>query len=211
MCETADEASAAAADLLVDPPGPHVALAGGSTPAAAYVEAAELRSDWSGVELWWGDERCVPPEDPRSNYKLARETLLDRIRRPPGAVHRILGELGPDAAAAAYERELGDTPLDLVLLGIGTDGHTASLFPHAEALNEQHRRALGVPGADVARVTLTPPTLRGAQHVVFLAVGREKAEAVARACGEADRATPASLIRGQRTTLVVDREAAANL
>jgi 6-phosphogluconolactonase len=98
-----------------------------------------------------------------------------------------------------------------VLLGIGTDGHTASLFPHAEALSEQHRRALGVPGADVARVTLTPPTLRGAQHVVFLAVGREKAEAVARACGEPDRATPASLIRGQRTTLVVDREAAANL
>jgi 6-phosphogluconolactonase len=195
----------------VEPPGPHVTLAGGSTPAQAYLKAAGRRRDWSGVEFWWGDERCVGPDDPRSNFRMAWETLLDRIEGAPRAIHRIRGELGPGEAAAQYEEELGDTALDIVLLGIGSDGHTASLFPYAPALEERQRRALGVSGPDVPRVTLTPPTLTGAQHVVFLAVGPEKAEAVARACGEPDPATPASLIRGRQTTAILDRAAAARV
>jgi len=197
---------------VADPPGHHIALAGGSTPARAYAIAAALRNDWSEIEFWWGDERCVPPNDPHSNYQMAKETLLDRIHRGPFAVHRILGELGPDEAADDYEKELHDTRLDLVLLGIGKDGHTASLFPDSEALKEKNRRALGVEGPDVPRVTLTPPTLRDAQHVIFLAVGAEKARAVALAFeGEPDPATPASLIRGRRTTAILDRAAATEL
>jgi 6-phosphogluconolactonase len=171
-----------------------------------------MRRDWSEIEFWWSDERCVPASDIRSNYRMAKETLLDRIHRGPHAVHQILGDLGPDEAADDYEKELRDTRLDLVLLGIGKDGHTASLFPHAAALEEENRRVLGVQRPDVPRVTLTPPTLREARHVIFLAVGAEKAKAVRLAFeGEPDPATPASLIRGRRTTAILDRAAAAAL
>jgi 6-phosphogluconolactonase len=162
--------------------------------------------------VWWADERCVPLDDERSNYRLAREALLNRLAVPPRAVHRILGELDPQEAARRYDEELRGVTLDLVLLGIGADGHTASLFPNHGALEEEERLALAVERPDVARVTLTPPPLRAARHIVFLVVGEDKAEAVGRAFAEEpDPGTPASLIRGQRTTAVLDRDAAAEL
>jgi 6-phosphogluconolactonase len=192
--------------------GGHVALSGGSTPRRAYELAAALEPDWSEAEVWWADERCVPPDDERSNYRLARETLLDRLAVPPRAVHRVLGELDAQEAARRYDDELRGVTLDLVLLGVGADGHTASLFPNQEALEEEERLAVALERPDVARVTLTPPPLRAARDVVFLVVDEEKAEAVRRAFGAPpDPRTPASLIRGQRTTAILDREAAAEL
>jgi 6-phosphogluconolactonase len=189
-----------------------VALSGGSTPRRAYELAAHIAPDWSAVELWWGDERCVPPEDERSNFRLAREALLDRLTGPPRAVHRIWGELDPEEGACLYDEELHGVTLNLVLLGLGPDGHTASLFPHDRALEEEDRLAVAVPRPDVARVTLTPPPLRAASHVVFLVVGEDKADSVRRALAEApDPATPASLIRGRRTSAILDRAAAAEL
>jgi 6-phosphogluconolactonase len=138
--------------------------------------------------------------------------LLDRLAGPPNAVHRIRGELEPEEAARLYDEELRDVTLDLVLLGLGLDGHTASLFPNGQALGEEERLAIAVERPDVARVTLTPPPLRAAGHVVFLVVGEDKADAVRRAFGEPpDAATPASLIRGRRTTAILDRAAAAKL
>jgi 6-phosphogluconolactonase len=214
VCETPEEASRAAAHVLAEAVGKggQVALCGGSTPRRAYELAAGLEPDWSGVEVWWGDERCVPPDDERSNFRLAREALLERIGRRPRAVHRILGELDPYEAASRYDDELRGVTLDLVLLGLGADGHTASLFPHHEALGEVERLAVAVEHADVARVTLTPPPLRSARHVVFLTVGTEKADAARRAFGAPpDPAIPASLIRGLRSAAILDRNAASEL
>jgi 6-phosphogluconolactonase len=140
----ADESAAAraTAELLADAAarGGHVALAGGSTPRAAYERAAVLRSDWHLVELWWGDERCVPSGDVRSNYRLARVSLLDGLARLP-AVHRVRTELGCERAAAAYDEELDGVRFSFVLLGLGADGHTASLFPGSTALDERARDA----------------------------------------------------------------------
>jgi 6-phosphogluconolactonase len=131
---------------------------------------------------------------------------------PPRAVHRVLGELDPQEAARRYDDELQGVTLDVVLLGVGADGHTASLFPSHEAVEEEERLVVAVERPDVARVTLTPPPLRAARHVMFFVVGEEKAEAVRRTFAEEpDLGTPASLIRGDRTTAVLDRQAAAEL
>ena len=194
--------------------GGNVVLTGGQTPKLAYEQAAKEQADWSRVELWWGDERCVPPDDDRSNYKLARDALLDAIDEQPRAVHRIRGELGKEDAAAAYESELGDAQLDLMLLGIGPDGHVASLFPNAPTLGEARRVLPAEPGLDpfVDRVTLSVPALRSAKEIIFLVAGDEKADAARRAFVEGpDEDTPASLVRATdgRTTAVLDRAAAA--
>ena len=194
--------------------GGNIVLTGGQTPKLAYEQAAKEQADWSRVELWWGDERCVPPDDDRSNYKVAKDALLDAIDRPPRAVHRIRGELGKDEAAAAYESELGDRPLDLLLLGIGPDGHVASLFPNAPTLGEARRVLPAEPGLEpfVDRVTLSVPALRSAKEILFLLTGNEKADAARRAfVDEPDEHTPASLVRAAdgRTTAVLDRAAAA--
>ena len=196
--------------------GGHIAVSGGSSPRPAYERAAARRPDWAGVTLWWADERCVPPGDARSNYRLVRETLLDGLSRPP-AVHRVRGELPPEEAAAVYDEEIRGVRLDLVLLGVGPDGHTASLFPGSPALDEKERSAVaGPPGLEplVPRVTLTVPMLSAARLVLFLVVGEEKAEAAARAFGgEPDPATPASLVRSAegRTVAVLDAAAARGL
>jgi 6-phosphogluconolactonase len=156
----------------------------------------------------------VPPDDERSNYRLARETLLDRLQREPRAVHRIRGEAGGEEAAAEYDRLLEGVELGLALQGIGPDGHTASLFPNSPALGERERRAVAVPHEDVERVTMTLPVLCGARKVVFLALGEEKAEAVARAfAGQPDPAAPAGLVRSQTgpTIVLLDAAAAAKL
>jgi 6-phosphogluconolactonase len=197
--------------------GGNVVLTGGKTPEQAYREAARRASDWSKVEVWWGDERCVPPDDESSNYGMAKRSLLDRLEVPPRSVHRIKGELGKEAAAADYERELGDTRLDLLLLGIGPDGHVASLFPNAPTLRRRGKKVIPAePGLEpfVDRVTLSLPTLRGAGEILFLLGGRAKADAAARAfAAEPSPDTPASLVRARdgRTVAILDRAAAAKL
>lgn len=197
--------------------GGSVVLTGGSTPRLAYEQAAKLAPDWSRVELWWSDERCVPADDERSNFGMAKRTLLDRLAVPPRAIHRIPGELGKDEAAHAYGQELGDAELDLLLLGLGSDGHVASLFPHQPTLQVDDRRVVGVEAKHepyVDRVSLTLPTLRDAGEVLFLVTGVEKADAVAAAfAGDPDLGAPGSLVRSDtgRTWALIDPAAAAKL
>jgi 6-phosphogluconolactonase len=188
-----DDVAEAAAQRIADAvrAGGHIALSGGSTPRKAHERLAAMGLDWSKTVLWFGDDRAVPPDHEHSNYKMARESLLDHIEGTPPQVHRIEGELGYQEAAAAYEATLrehfGDeTPrMDLLILGIGPDGHTASLFPGDDALEERERLAVGVetPGMAplVSRVTLTLPVLDAAHHVLFLISGEDKADAVRRA------------------------------
>jgi 6-phosphogluconolactonase len=194
--------------------GASIALSGGSTPRRAYELAAMLESRWGKADVWWADERCVRPDDPRSNFRLVRETLVDRLAVPPN-VHRVRGEREADEAAALYDEELLGVELDLAVLGIGEDGHTASLFPRSPALEERERRAVATPaGAEpfVDRVTLTVPVLERCRRVLFLVTGESKAEPVARAFRAPPSAeTPASLIRGTTTVAILDRAAAGRL
>jgi 6-phosphogluconolactonase len=196
--------------------GGHVVLTGGSTPRDAYELTAEIETDWTRVELWWSDERCVPESDDLSNYGMAKAALLDRVR--PGVVHRMRGELGRDEGARLYDQELASLErFDLVLLGLGSDGHVASLFPGQATLDEVERKAVGAEAKldpFVDRITLTLPMLRRADEVLFLVHGADKAEAARAAfAGEESRATPASLVRALdgRTTAVLDVAAAARL
>jgi 6-phosphogluconolactonase len=196
--------------------GGHVVLTGGSTPRIAYALAAELETDWTAAELWWGDERCVAPDDERSNYRMAKQALLDHVA--VGAVHRMRGEFGRDQGAEQYEQELGELErFDLVLLGLGPDGHIASLYPDQPTLDETERRVIGAEAKlepFVDRITLTLPMLRRAREVLFLVTGKDKADAAKRAFrGEPSRATPGSLVRATKgtTTAVLDSDAAAFL
>jgi 6-phosphogluconolactonase len=160
-----------------------LALAGGTTPKATYEALAGLPLDWSAVDIFFGDERCVPAEHEDSNYRMAKAALFDRITISSERIHRMQGELADrDAAARSYEAELPDA-LDVVVLGIGEDAHTASLFPGAEALREEARRVLPVTGPKPppARLSLTPPALRAARVLLVLASGAGKAEPVRRA------------------------------
>jgi 6-phosphogluconolactonase len=211
----AEAAARACAELLADATG-HVVLTGGSTPERAYELAADARRDWSDVELWWGDERCVPPDHEWSNYGMAKRALLDRLGAPPGAVHRVHGEQEPERAAELYDEELRDVSLDLVLLGLGPDGHAASLYPNEPGLDERERRAIAAEARlepFVPRVTMTIPVLESAPVMVWLVAGEDKADAVRRAFAEPPSPdTPASLIRSRGETIVLlDRAAAANL
>lgn len=192
----------------------HIALSGGSV-GRAYEIAAELHPEWQpDVHVWFADDRAVPPDDERSNYRLAKETLLDRLAAQP-TVHRVQGELGAEEAAALYDAELEGVTLDLALNGIGPDGHTASLFPGSPALGERERRAVAAEaGLEplVPRVTMTPPVFAAATLLVFLATGEAKAEVVRRAFAEEPSpAIPASLIRGVETVAILDAAAASRL
>jgi len=164
-----------------------VALSGGSTPRTTYALLASdefaARVDWPRVRVFWGDERCVPPDHPDSNYRMAREALLDKVPIPTENVHRMRGELPPDQAAAAYQAELeavlgAGGRFDLILLGMGADGHTASLFPGTAALREQARWVVAyyVDRLAAWRVTLTPVAINAAAHVTFVVSGAGKAE-----------------------------------
>ena len=190
-------------------------LTGGSAVGRAYEHASETK-DWSAASVWWGDERCVPPTDELSNYALAKRTLLDRLDRQPD-VHRIQGELAPAEAAAAYELELREAELDLLLLGLGSDGHVASLFAGSPQLAERERLVTSGPaGLEpwVDRVTLTLPVLLAAPRTVFLVAGEDKAQAVARAfAGPVTDEVPASLLRQGDGQIVayLDRAAASLL
>jgi 6-phosphogluconolactonase len=220
-----DPARACAAMLVgVAAGGGEIVLTGGSTPRAAYVEFVDaVRSvgiDVSRSAMWFSDERCVPPDDERSNYGMVKAALLDRLGdRPLPTVHRMRGELGPHDGADEYERELraaGPPRFDLVLLGIGSDGHLASLFPGQESLSERSRLALGVEQAGlepyVSRVTLTLPALVNARQIVFLATGESKAEPVAAAFGpdaKPDPHVPSSLLppMAKEVKVLLDRDA----
>jgi 6-phosphogluconolactonase len=212
-----DDPAAAAAELLAEAAnaGGHVALSGGSTVGPAYRATAALAPDWSRVEVWWGDERAVPPDDERSNYRLTRESLLDLLETPPAAVHRVEGELGAAEAARRYDEALAHVTLDLAVNGIGPDGHTASLFPRAPTLDERERRAVAAEAGlepFVARVTLTPPVFAAVRLLVYLVTGAAKADAVRRAFAEEPSpTTPASMVRGRRTIALLDRAAALRL
>ena len=209
-----EDPAGAAAERLAAASG-HVVITGGSTPRKAYERTAELRAEWSGVDLWFSDERCVPPDHEHSNYGMAKAALLDRIHG--ATVHRIEGELGPQAGADAYEEELraaGVERMDLVLIGLGPDAHTCSLFPGDGALAERERLAVGVetPGMPplVPRVTLTLPVVNGARSVMFLVTGEDKAEAVARSfSGAPDPSAPGSLVEPESGPPILIADAAA--
>jgi 6-phosphogluconolactonase len=197
-----------------------VALAGGSTPKRAYevlAEAHRSNLDWSKVHVFFGDERTVPPDHENSNYRMAHQALLSRV--PAGSVHRMRGELDPSEAAALYEEELtecfrGPPRFDLVLLGIGEDGHTASLFPETPALDVRNRWAVENPveKLNAVRLTLTAPAINAARRVIFLVAGEGKAEALREILeGGADpRQYPARLVQPEDGDLawMLDRTAA---
>ena len=199
---------AAAARVFLEVQPHTIALAGGSTPAELYRRLALIDYQWSATEVFFGDERCVPPTDSASNFRMADETLLSNV---PAKVHRMRGEI---CDAAGYETELvsifgpGVPVFDLVFLGLGSDGHTASLFPGDPALTQCERRVAQVQRPDHDRLTLTLPVLSAAKVVVFLVAGQDKATALKRLHDGAD--IPAARVQAQRVVVVAD-EAAAGL
>jgi 6-phosphogluconolactonase len=236
--ENLDDLTRAAADIVVDighravAQGHfNVALSGGSTPRKLHTELAappyRERINWSRIEFFWGDERYVPQDDPESNYRMARETLLDHVPVQPSQVHPIPTQMGdPAATAVAYSDELrrvfhlGPDELprfDLILLGMGPDGHTASLFPHTAALHAQRRLVVAnaVPQLQVFRITLTAEVINNGANVVFLVAGPDKADALHEVLeGAHDPETyPSQLIAPTTGKLhwLADRAAAAKL
>ena len=209
-----------------------IAISGGSTPKATFTLLADpaqpwrARMPWSHLDLWWVDERSVPPDDPDSNYRMTRETMLDHVPLKPEQIHRMEGELEPEAAAARYESDLrhsfrlegAELPrFDAIQLGMGPDGHTASLFPHTQALSELGRLAVAnhVENKDAWRVTLTWPVINRASQVFFLIGGADKAQIlneVFTGPRHVDR-LPSQLISpaGGILTLLLDRAAASLL
>jgi len=193
-----------------------LALAGGNTPRTVHRELTlveDLR--WSHVHVFWSDERCVPPSDPRSNFRMAKETLLDVVPVPPDHIHRIRGEDKPEAAAAAYDAllrmRLGRAPhFDLVLLGMGEDGHVASLFLGHAALEERVKLAVAVtgPGIDPSRVTLTYAALDAAETAMLVVSGAAKAAPVGEVLGRADSVLPAARLEPRGSLVwLLDRAA----
>jgi len=202
--------------------GGHVVLTGGSSPKAAYQLAAERDADWSGATVWFTDERCVPPEHGDSNFGMADRALLSQLSAGPSVV-RMEGELGPEAGAGNYEaamrERLGSDPRwNLLLLGMGPDGHTASLFPGKPEVEERSRLAVAVPlaGMDpqVPRISLSLPALGAAREAILLITGENKADTVARVFGPSpDRSLPAAQVELPYGTLTVllDEAAASRL
>jgi 6-phosphogluconolactonase len=196
----------------------HLALSGGTTPGRTYELLGADPPALEGVELWFADERCVPPEDEQSNYLLARRTLIDPAAISPARVHRMIGELGPERGAAAYADELlaglgdGLPVLYLIVLGIGPDGHVASLFPGAATLDAgEEMLCLGVsdsPKPPPERITLSLAVLRAARGCLLLATGASKADAVNAMLGEPTHHVPASLLARERLSVIVDDDAA---
>ena len=224
MAALADEAAARVERVLLDTPAgtrASVALSGGSTPRAAYQHLAARCPPWARVDFFFGDERVVPPDAEGSNYRMAREALLDRIPLLPGQVHRIPGELSPEEAAASAEEDLrssapGDPVprLDLVLLGMGPDGHTASLFPGAPELEETERLMVSVHRPEMPqpwRVSMTLPVLNAGKRVLVVVGGAEKAPMVPRAIA-GDPEIPAGRLNPQGAfTWLLTEDAAAQL
>ena len=202
----AEDAAGAAAALFIELQPRTVALAGGSTPQALYERLATLAYRWAETDVFFGDERCVPPDHPDSNFRLADEAWLSKV---PARVHRMMGET---CHAAAYEGELravfgaGTPAFDLVLLGLGPDGHTASLFPGDAALSETERLVVRVVRPDHARLTLTLPVLSAAKVALFLVTGANKAARLRELMNDGD--IPAARVLAQRVIVVADAAAA---
>lgn len=224
--EVLDDPARACAAMLLSAilHGGDVVLTGGSSAGAAYEELARaLRSsggDMGGSTLWFGDERCVPPHDERSNYRLVKQTLLDTLDDLPApSVKRMHGEFGPHKGAEAYERDLqdaGEPEFDLLMLGLGPDGHCASLFPDQASLAERARLVVGVDEAGlepfVPRISMSLSALAMAKQTVFLVTGENKADAVAAAFGPSvrpDPHVPASMLVPLASDLRVLLDAAA--
>ncbi len=198
----------------------HIALAGGGTPRQAYAHLAQIRSDWSGVHLWFGDERVVPLGSADANARLADESLIAPAGIPDAQVHRVPTELGAAAACDAYEQELRDTlptgdaglpVLDLAILGLGEDAHTASLFPGSDALTGAGRVCAVIddsPKPPPVRITMTMAVLNAARSRILLTSGTGKAGAVAAALADPDQRVPASLLIRADTTWILDAAAA---
>jgi 6-phosphogluconolactonase len=197
----------------------HLALSGGTTPGRTFELLARRPVSWNEVDVWFADERCVGPDDEESNYRLAAERLLEAVPVPAERVHRMEGELGPERGARAYSQELREhlptgeellPLLDVVLLGIGPDGHIASLFPGAATLDAAPTEVcLGVedsPKPPPQRITLSLEMLRAARSCLLLAAG--KADAVDAMLGEPSRHVPASLLQRERLTVIADDAAA---
>lgn len=228
--EVLDDPARACAAMLVGAAaaGDDIVLTGGSTPRAAYEEmAAAIRAvdiDISDARFWFGDERCVPPDDERSNYLMAARALFEPLSDRPGPeVHRMRGELGPQEGAEEYERQLeqaGSPEFDLLLLGIGPDGHLASLFPDQPTVQERSRAVVPVPEAGlepfVPRISFTLATIARAKKVVVLASGESKADAIVAAFGpdaRPDPHVPSSYLPGcaRDLLLLLDPAAAGKL
>ena len=225
VCREAASLFLSAADTAIKEKGVFaVALSGGGTPRGLFRLLASdefiSRVGWPNVHFFWADERCVPPDNPDSNYGDASALMLSRLPTPKANIHRIKGELGPEVAASEYEAELGSffgrgrvPSFDLILLGMGADGHTASLFPGSEALSERDSLAVPVHVDRLGgwRVTLTIPVINNAGRVVFLVTGRSKAGVVKEilAGGADGKKYPAALVapRAGNTMWLIDKEA----
>lgn len=233
VAKAAAEMFTAAAERAVSTRGwARIAISGGSTPKSMFRLLANAsapylaRVPWDRLHLFWVDERCVVPTDPESNFGMTKAAMLDRIPLPESNIHRMEGELDPEEAASRYESQIrntfklegAETPtFDLILLGLGPDGHTASLFPHTAALDEMARIVIAnhVPEKNTWRLTLTWPVITQGREVAFLMEGSEKAEMIERIfTGAYDPETyPAQLIRpaSGKLTLLMDSAAAAKL
>ena len=184
----------------------HVALSGGNTPVRTYELLGGLVGSGENVHLWLADERCVPLDDPDSNARL----IADTLQLPDATLHTVDGTLGPDAAAAAYAQELGDVVIDVALLGLGPDGHTASLFPGHATLEEHASRVLPVsdsPKPPPERVTMSLDTVGSARSLVLLVTGADKADALSRTLADPSLEAPASLLPRERLEVVADAAA----
>ena len=218
----ADFIAASASEAIAARGAFMIALSGGGTPKPVYRRLASATLDWTRVHVFFGDERCVPPDDPRSNFDMAKTALLDHVPIPARNLHRMRGEDVPDEAAEAYADELEevlgeDGRLDLVLLGLGDNGHTASLFPGLAAVTETERTvaAAYVEVVGMWRLTLTPPAINAAGRAAFLVSGEGKAEIVHRVLQGPSQPVvlPAQAIRPtERPALwLMDEAAAAKL
>ncbi|MBI5104386.1 MAG: 6-phosphogluconolactonase [Solirubrobacterales bacterium] len=186
--------------------GAQLGLAGGSTPMRAYALLGAMDLDWTGAHLWYGDERCVPFDHEDSNHG---QVLATGLQAPGAFWHPMPGELGPEEGAASYSADLDGTVLDLLHLGMGPDGHTASLFPHHPLLDAA-TVAAGIadsPKPPPERITLTLPTINRSRAIVLLVTGADKADALARVLAGPDRGTPASLLDRDRLEVVADATA----
>lgn len=228
--ENPDALAVAAADefiaMVTAKPAPfHVALSGGSTPKKLFDVLAQRGKSalpWDRVVLWWGDERCVPPDHPDSNYGMTKQHLIDPLELDPARIHRLEGERPPVEAAADYERalvgELGAPPIfDLVWLGMGPDGHTASLFPHSPGVKDRSSYVIANPvdspltKGPTTRLTITLGVIDAARHVRFLVTGADKASTLANVQNAATEDHPSSLVHGTDTLWLIDKAAGAQL
>jgi 6-phosphogluconolactonase len=231
IAQTPTDAAVAAARLLAEliadrrrlAGAVHIALAGGNTPRHTYDALSALIDDWAGIHLWFGDERVVDLDDPDANARMVDESLVARVNLPPDQVHPVPTALGADAACVEYDAELmrllpadalGTPILDIAFLGLGEDGHTASLFPDGPGLSASGSACVVVtdaPKPPPVRISLTMPVLAAARARVVLATGPGKAAAVAAALEAPDRRIPASLLPAANTTWVLDTDAAATV